>query len=89
MPDPICTNARPGLAFYPNLIIGAQLWLSWKSEDSDDSIYYVIYNGTWSPQMKLVLLNSLAVKTTDGPTLVSINGDMYIMWKGSLDNGIY
>lgn len=90
LPDPIRTNARPGLgALVPTSGSGTQLWAAWKSEGSDDSIYYSTFNGSWSQQTQLVLPDSPAVKTTDGPAISSFDGLLYIMWKGSPDNGIY
>lgn len=83
-PDPIRTNARPGLGF-----LGTTLWAAWKSAGNDNSIYYANYDGGWTEQSQLVLPNSPAVKTTDGPAIASFGGRLYMMWKGSPDNGIY
>jgi hypothetical protein len=93
LPDPIRTSASPGLAALvtsaENGEPSSQLWAAWKSEGSDNSIYFSIYDGAWSEQTQIVLPNSPTVKTTNSPALASFGGLLYFVWKGSPDDGIY
>jgi len=83
------TSAGPAFC-----VFGGKPYLAWKGQGSDQGIYWTSAssltpgsNGqyNWAPQTKVT-----NVATTDGPTLASFGGNLYMAWKGEAgDSGLY
>jgi len=92
------TVANEGTSLSPSWTIhdGKEIWIAWKGEGSDPAIYVAQTSGltpdpnpttgqyTFSKQAKLPDFT-----TGDSPAITSLNGTLYLFWRGQSDSNLY
>jgi hypothetical protein len=79
------TSARPALAIY-----GGRLYVAWKGAGRDNGLWYTscdmhsTHQPNWAPQALVPHVGS-----TTGPALCTYYSKLYMIWKGSHDDGLW
>jgi len=77
IPAPAQTSARPATAVM-NVQGSQKLVAAWKGPYDEENLWYSTFDGTvWTPQQPIP-----NAKSSDAPSLTTLNGKIYAAWKG-------